>query len=108
MYSQRPRATSTRRAAEASDDYHDYHGAVLYAQDVLDEAWQYKKGRQRNGGGLALRFLTALGGRPAMFSDNRDFMESTLDSVVRVSEREGETTRQRQTDRQTERFCCSV
>lgn len=65
---------------------------LLYAQDALDEAWRSKRRVEletANGrsGTLGERLLTALGrGRPsAMFVENRDFMESTLDNVVRVS-----------------------
>lgn len=61
---------------------------VVYAQDVLDRAWRSKRRIEAQGRGqpLGQRFLSAFGAisRPAMFVDDREFMDSTLDNVVRV------------------------
>lgn len=63
-------------------------GPVVYAQDVLDRAWLSKRRMPAQGKGagrLGQRFLTAFGARPAaLFVEDRQFMESTLDNVVRV------------------------
>lgn len=60
---------------------------VVFAQAALDKAWRSKRriALQGKAKPLGTRFLSALGARPAVFVDDRDFMESTLDNVVRVS-----------------------
>lgn len=65
---------------------------VLFAQEVLDRAWRSKRRIAAQGKGMPLgqRVLTAFGARTAVFVDDRDFMEATLDSVLRV--RGGSTT----------------
>lgn len=65
---------------------------VIFAQEALDKAWRSKR-RVEMGGKekrrpLKERFLSALvsGYNPTAFVSDREFMESTLDSVVRVRE----------------------
>ncbi len=60
---------------------------VVYAQDVLDRAWRSKRriAAQGKSKPLKQRFMNAFGGRSAVFVDDREFMESTLDNVLRVS-----------------------
>lgn len=59
---------------------------ILFAQEVLDRAWRSKRriAAQGKSKPLGQRFLTAFGARTAVFVDDRDFMEETLDNVVRV------------------------
>lgn len=61
---------------------------ILFAQEVLDRAWRSKRriAAQGKSKPLGQRFLTAFGARTAVFVDDRDFMEETLDNVVRVRE----------------------
>lgn len=65
---------------------------VVYAQDTLDDAWRSQRrieldSMNAKSGTLGERLMNALGrARPsAMFVEDRDFMDSTLDNVVRVS-----------------------
>jgi len=60
---------------------------VVYAQEVLDRAWRSKRriAAQGKSRPLKQRFMKAFGGRSAVFVDDREFMESTLDNVLRVS-----------------------
>lgn len=59
---------------------------VVYAQEALDRAWRSKRRISAQGKSKPLkqRFMNAFGGRSAVFVDDRDFMEETLDNVVRV------------------------
>lgn len=59
---------------------------VVYAQEALDRAWRSKRriAAQGKSKPLKQRFMNAFGGRSAVFVDDRDFMEETLDNVVRV------------------------
>lgn len=59
---------------------------IVYAQDALDRAWRSKRRIAAQGRGVSLgrKILTAFGTRQANFVDDRDFMEDTLDNVVRV------------------------
>lgn len=59
---------------------------VVYAQEALDRAWRSKRriAAQGKSKPLKQRFMNAFGGGSAMFVDDRDFMEETLDNVVRV------------------------
>lgn len=59
---------------------------VVYAQEVLDRAWRSKRriAAQAKAKPLKQRFMNAFGGRSAVFVDDRDFMEETLDNVLRV------------------------
>lgn len=59
---------------------------VVYAQEALDRAWRSKRriAAQGKSKPLKQRFMNAFGGRSAMFVDDRDFMEGTLDNVLRV------------------------
>ncbi|CAM9441847.1 unnamed protein product [Laminaria digitata] len=70
---------STRRAASLSEP-------ILFAQEVLDRAWRSKRriAAQGKSKPLGQRFLSAFGARTAVFVDDRDFMEETLDNVVRI------------------------
>lgn len=60
---------------------------VVYAQEALDRAWRSKRriAAQGKGKPLKQRFMNAFGGRSAVFVDDREFMEETLDNVLRVS-----------------------
>lgn len=64
-------------------------GPVVYAQEALDRAWRSKRriAAQGKSNPLKQRFMNAFGGRSAVFVDDRDFMEETLDNVVRVRQR---------------------
>lgn len=64
---------------------------LVFAQDALDDAWRSQRridwdAQNGRSGTLGERLMTVLGrGRPsAMFVENRSFMDSTLDNVVRV------------------------
>lgn len=59
---------------------------VVYAQEALDRAWRSKRriAAQGKSKPLKQRFMDAFGGRSAVFMDDREFMEETLDNVVRV------------------------
>lgn len=59
---------------------------ILFAQEVLDRAWRSKRRIAAQGKSMPLghRFLAAFGARTAVFVEDRDFMEETLDNVVRV------------------------
>lgn len=63
---------------------------VLYAQEVLDRAWRSKRriAAQRKGKPLKQRLMNAFGQTSAVFVDDREFMEETLDNVLRVSRAE--------------------
>ena len=65
---------------------------ILFAQEVLDRAWRSKRriAAQGKSRPLGQRFLDAFGARTAVFVDDRDFMEETLDNVVRVRVKHGE------------------
>lgn len=66
---------------------------VMYAQEVLDRAWRSKRriAAQGKGKPLKQRLMSAFGQTSAVFVDDREFMEETLDNVLRVSrERERE------------------
>ncbi|CAN0108707.1 unnamed protein product [Ectocarpus sp. 12 AP-2014] len=60
--------------------------AVVYAQEVLDRAWRSKRriAAQAKSKPLRQRFMNAFGGRSAIFVDDREFMEETLDNVLRI------------------------
>eukprot|EP00903_Cladosiphon_okamuranus_P015248 g14092.t1 len=59
---------------------------VVYAQEALDRAWRSKRriAAQGKSKPLKQRFMDAFGGRSAVFIEDREFMEETLDNVVRV------------------------
>lgn len=64
---------------------------VVYAQEALDRAWRSKRriAAQGKSKPLKQRFMNAFGGRSAVFVDDREFMEETLDNVLRVSSKTG-------------------
>lgn len=65
---------------------------VVYAQEALDRAWRSKRriAAQGKSKPLRQRLMNAFGQTSAVFVDDRDFMEETLDNVLRVSsERQG-------------------
>ncbi|CAN0417198.1 unnamed protein product [Pylaiella littoralis] len=59
---------------------------VMYAQEVLDRAWRSKRriAAQGKGKPLKQRLMSAFGQTSAVFVDDREFMEETLDNVLRI------------------------
>lgn len=88
---QRGALLAEARGAQGGDDStrrSSLSEPILFAQEVLDRAWRSKRriAAQGKSKPLGQRFLTAFGARTAVFVDDRDFMEETLDNVVRVRE----------------------
>lgn len=81
--------TSTASSSSNSSRGRSAPEPVVYAQEVLDLAWRSQRriAAQGKSKPLRQRFMSAFGGRSAVFVEDRDFMEETLDNVVRVRQR---------------------